>query len=120
MRLKETLGLIGKLENEIDSGIMELKLLRELRERLGEVFCDDKKIEKRIYELDCRVALLFDARECADALFYTLRDPDLSRLLRLRYVQELTWERISELTHYSLSQTHRRHRKALSMLEKLL
>ena len=39
------------------------------------------------------------------------------RLLRLRYIEGLTWEAVCVLTDYSWRQVHRRHAKALEKLK---
>lgn len=46
-----------------------------------------------------------------------VQDERLSRLLRLRYIDGLTWERVAVEMHYCYKQTKRLHWKALDVLE---
>lgn len=46
-----------------------------------------------------------------------VQDERLSRLLRLRYIDGLTWERVAVEMHYCYKQTKRLHWKSLDVLE---
>ena len=46
-----------------------------------------------------------------------LPDERLARLLRLRYIDGMTWERVAVEMHYSYMQVCRMHGKALDVIE---
>lgn len=58
-------------------------------------------------------------REIEEAI-RALEDERLRELLRLRYLEGLTWERVAENMDYSYVQTNRLHKKAVSELKILV
>ena len=44
--------------------------------------------------------------------------PTERRLMRLRYIEGLSWQSVSQRIHYSWQQTHRIHKNALAKLRK--
>ena len=55
-------------------------------------------------------------RQSVGAAIDEIQDATLQELLRLRYIDGMTWERISEHMNYSYMQISRLHSKALSQL----
>ena len=119
MTVKERLKQITQLEREIECGLTEIKLLNDFREKLGTVFCSQSRLLRYIKEIEDGIDLLIDTRECLSAFLRGLERPELRRLMKLRYIHGLKWEKICDIMLYSPSQIHRLHRAALSQLENL-
>ena len=63
----------------------------------------------KLRELNTARLLIEDAIDCLESVD--------RRLLRLRYIDGLTWEAVCVLMDYSWRQVHRRHAKALEKLK---
>ena len=74
-------------------------------------------IDELTRELTRRRDELTALRRQTGAAIDALPDPRLRELLRLRYIEGLTWERISVRMNYSYMQVCRLHGKALSELK---
>ena len=75
--------------------------------------CRKVDLEREIEELE-------KERNTLIAQIDLIEDPDLSKLLMLRYVQEAQWEDIMAEMGYCHTHTHRLHRRALAELDAIL
>jgi len=60
---------------------------------------------------------LVDAYLAIEKCISRLKDLTLRKLMRLRYIQGLTWEEIYKEIEYECTHTHRLHNKALDLLK---
>lgn len=61
--------------------------------------------------------LLYDIKCEIDEAIEQVSDARLRRLLKLRYIDFNTWEKIAEKMNYDLRWVHRLHKKALQTIE---
>lgn len=74
------------------------------------------QINDMIRQLILQRSKLAALRQSVGTAIDEIQDTKLQELLRLRYIDGMTWERISEYMNYSYMQISRLHSKALSQL----
>lgn len=67
-------------------------------------------------EIDAQVTRLVCLRRTIELYIETVPDERQRDLLRYRYIDGLTWERVADAMHYSTMQISRLHAKALAAL----
>ena len=70
-------------------------------------------VEEEIDEQVCRLVCL---RRTIERYIETVPDERQRDLLRYRYIDGLTWERVADAMHYSTMQINRLHAKALTAM----
>lgn len=109
MDIKKYLSQVHALDKEIKH---ELDIIKELN--------NPSKYEKTERALNLEKQILgkienmkqLKEKICNDIAI--IEDITEKELLQKRYIQNLTWEDIAEQLGYSITQTHRIHKKALS------
>ena len=74
----------------------------------------------RKVDLEREIAVLEKERNTLIAKIDLLEDPDLSKLLMLRYVQEVRWSDIAAVLGYSENYAYRLHNRAIRDLDEKL
>ncbi len=75
-----------------------------------------QQIKNMTIQLILQRSKLVALRQSIGTAIDSLSDPKLRELLRLRYIEGMTWEAISEYMNYSYMQINRLHNKALTEL----
>ena len=75
-----------------------------------------QQIKNMTIQLILQRSKLVALRQSIGAAINSLSDSRLRELLRLRYIEGMTWEAISEYMNYSYMQINRLHNKALTEL----
>ena len=70
-----------------------------------------------IRRIEEKTDLLYDIKREIDEAIEKVPDVRLRRLLKLRYIDFYTWEKIAEKMNYDLRWVHRLHQKALQTIE---
>ena len=132
-RAKEYLAELQTLDNFIQSGARELKRLRLLSTSFGIGEFKEKvqggKIENRlenqvieIVDLENRIKKEIrrytKLRETIKKAINSQKDADERLLLTLRYIENMTWEEISEKMNCSTRHVYRLHKIALRNFRK--
>lgn len=135
MTAKEYLRQYGQLEREIKYMLEERQRWVDLATRITPAYAvvpgnkggSDEKIpaavEQIIHwekELEQKAETLIALRLGIEKLLSSLENPDHRMLLRLRYIQELTWERVAEEMHYSYQWVCILHGRALQAVKELI
>ena len=83
--------------------------------------CDGKymKLVEYAKRIEEKTDLLYDIKCEIDEAIEQVSDARLRRLLKLRYIDFYTWEKIAEKMNYDLRWVHRLHGKALNMMDNL-
>ena len=71
-------------------------------------------IDEQIERLKQERLKRLQVRDRIDMAIRHMEKPDEQRVLRLRYLQGLSWEEIAEKMNYSWKQIHRKHSSALN------
>ncbi|MDU1909721.1 sigma factor-like helix-turn-helix DNA-binding protein [Fusobacterium sp.] len=112
MNIKKYLSQVHVLDKEIKH---ELEIIKELNNpsKYGKTEKTEKalNLEKQILD---KIENMRQLKEkiCNDIT--RIEDITEKELLQKRYIQNLTWEDIAEQLGYSITQTYRIHKKALS------
>ena len=75
-----------------------------------------QQIKNMTIQLILQRSKLVALRQSIGTAIDSLSDPKLRELLRLRHIEGMTWEAISEYMNYSYMQINRLHNKALTEL----
>ena len=93
----------------------ELAELRSLHQRLLHETGDENLLNIYTQKIHVAEKTLRDIESSLDTLGPTER-----RLMRLRYIEGLSWQAVSRRIHYSWQQTHRIHKNALVKLRAVM
>ena len=74
------------------------------------------KLVEYARRIEEKTDLLYDIKCEIDEAIESVPDARLRRLLKLRYIDFYTWEKIAEKMNYDLRWVHRLHKKALQTI----
>lgn len=98
---------------ETDEYYRNLPSTEDSSQELAGALCQINDLTRQLILQRSKLAAL---RQSVGAAIDEIQDTKLQELLRLRYIDGMTWERISEYMNYSYMQISRLHSKALSQL----
>ena len=75
-----------------------------------------EKLEAQENKINQKVDLLYKVKEDIEKALYTVKDDTLRVLLRYRYINGLTWEKIAVNMHYTYQWVCKLHGEALRKL----
>ncbi len=82
----------------------------KLQRAIEKLLEEDQRLAEKITEY-------LTAKREIEAEIETVEDEQLRCLLRYRYIDHLTWEKIAEEMHYSVQHTYKLHIKALEKIK---
>ncbi len=134
MNTKEFLSQAYGLNEIINSNLRELEEIRALSTSITTLKTETKvktstisditsnvvaKIVDYEREINKEIDKFIDIKKELRQIISIVEKPNERLLLRLRYLEFLTWEQVAEKMSYSLKQIYRIHIKAIESVEKL-
>lgn len=129
MTSKEFLQQAYRLNELIQSDLNELEKLKELtaslaenraqgcyRAKTGSIVCIQEKIQLLEEQINQEIEEFLSLKQNIRTCITQLRSQNEQLVLRLRYIEFLTWEEVAERISYSIKQAYRIHQSALSHL----
>lgn len=86
----------------------------------GKIQTAIEQIEEWESELDRMISEQLKLRKEIEATISKVKTKEYQTLLRLRYINGFTWERVSEEMHYGYQWTHKLHRRALEEMQEAM
>ena len=86
----------------------------------GKIQTAIEQIEEWEAELDRMISEQLKLRKEIEITISKVKTKEYQTLLRLRYINGFTWERVSEEMHYGYQWTHKLHRRALEEVEQAI
>ena len=133
MTIKEYLGQAYLLDQRINSHIEEANSLRDMATSLSSPSLGDKvqscpdgnapfvKQVERIIQMEDKINAEIDKlvmlKEQINSVISGVRDPEDYILLRYRYIEGLTWERVAVKMHLSESSVYKKHNAVMKTLQ---
>lgn len=127
---KEYLKRYRKIDREVNQLLMEKDEILSLGIKITPTYSDmpkgmgeSNKIQSTIEKLEAqeekinkKIDLLYAVKEDIEKALHTVEDDTLKLLLRYRYINGLTWEKIAVTMNYDYRWILRLHGKALNKL----
>ena len=135
MTAKEYLEQAYRLDQRIDSKLMQVSALRSMAERRSSVIRKDPirhsvnetlqedviiKIVDLERETDAEIDRLVDLKKEIGRMIGMIDDPELQVLLELRYLNYQKWSEIANELHCTDNNIFKMHRRALEKMEKII
>lgn len=120
-----------QIDKEINQLLLEKREIFSLGTKITPTYSDmpkgigeNNKIQSTIEKLEAqenkinqKVDLLYKVKEDIEKALYTVKDDTLRVLLRYRYINGLTWEKIAVNMHYTYQWVYKLHGEALRKLK---
>ena len=130
MDVKEFLNQYRESDRSIKGKIEQIRHLRELATRTTATLVPDKvqssgenKLEYSVQkivdlerEIENEIKRLIQIKRDVEGVILDVHDPVLQSILRLRYMNCLTWEQIAEEMNYSCRNVYYLSRKAIAQV----
>ncbi len=127
---KEYLGRYKPLDEQVNQLLLEKQEILALGTKVTPTYSDMphgvvnngkipsvvERLEKQDAKINYTVDKLIDFKEDIERAIHTLQDETLRLLLRYRYINGWTWERIAIKMSYSYMQICRLHGRALELI----
>lgn len=133
MTIQEYLGQAYQLDQRINSHIEEAKRLRDMATSLSSPSLGDKvqacpdgnapfvKQIERIIQLENKINAEIDTlvalKEQIHDVISQIPDPEEYMILRYRYIDRMSWDKIALKMRFAESTIYRRHRSALRRIQ---
>lgn len=128
---KEYLKRYRKIDREVNQLIMEKDEILSLGIKITPTYSDmpkgmgeSNKIQSTIEKLEAqeekinkKIDLLYAVKEDIEKVLHTVEDDTLRVLLRYRYINGLTWEKIAVIMGYGYRNITRLHGRALTQIK---
>ena len=128
---KEYLKRYRKIDKEINQLLLEKREILALGTKITPTYTDtpkgvgesDKvqstieKLEAQEEKIDKKIDLLYEVKENIEKAIHTVEDDTLRVLLRYRYINGMTWEKIAVELNYAYRNVTRLHGKALRLIK---
>lgn len=128
---KEYLKRYRKIDRELNQLIMEKDEILSLSTKITPTYSDmpkgtgeSNKIQSTIEKLEAqenkinqKIYLLYEVKENIEKALHTVEDDTLRVLLRYRYINGFTWEKIAVMMNYGYRNVTRLHGKALKQIK---
>ena len=135
MTAREYLEQAYRLDQRIDSKLMQVSALRSMVEKRASIIRKDPiqhrlnatlqeeviiKIVDMERETDAEIDRLVDLKREISRTIGMIDDPELQVLLELRYLNYLKWPEIAKEIHCTENNVYKMHRRALEKMEKII
>jgi len=135
MNAKEYLEQAYRLDQRIDSKLMQVSALRSMVEKRASIIRKDPiqhslnetlqedviiKIVDMERETDAEIDRLVDLKREISRMIGMIDDPELQVLLELRYLNYLKWSEIADKMHCTDNNIFKMHRRALEKMEEMI
>ena len=128
---KEYLKRYRKIDREVNQLIMEKDEIFSLGTKITPTYSDMpkgtgennktqstiEKLEEQEEKINKKIDLFYEVKEDIEKALHTVEDDTLRVLLRYRYINGFTWEKIAVMMGYSYRNITRLHGKALMQIK---
>ena len=128
---KEYLKRYRKIDREVNQLFMEKDEIFSLGTKITPTYSDMpkgtgennktqstiEKLEEQEEKINKKIDLLYEVKEDIEKALHTVEDDTLRVLLRYRYINGLTWEKIAVNMHYTYQWVCKLHGEALRKLK---
>jgi DNA-directed RNA polymerase specialized sigma subunit len=128
---KEYLKRYRKIDREVNQLLMEKDEIFSLGTKITPTYSDMpkgtgennktqstiEKLEEQEEKINKKIDLLYEVKEDIEKALHTVEDDTLRVLLRYRYINGFTWEKIAVMMGYGYRNITRLHGKALMQIK---
>ena len=128
---KEYLKRYRKIDREVNQLLMEKDEIFSLGTKITPTYSDMpkgtgennrtqstiEKLEEQEEKINKKIDLLYEVKEDIEKALHTVEDDTLRVLLRYRYINGFTWEKIAVNMHYTYQWVCKLHGEALRKLK---